>query len=159
MPAERRGWRAGCEALRTALELAPVGVHAVSAGKTVLQDGHAVNILIEPVENATDKRSAPLLCCRVADAGSSETISPRWPGALPHPPSVRLGLRLLRRKYPVPMLRAGTGLSQQDAIPRQGAPQKGTEVAGGCPTAWNRRLRMADQTFRRPKSGAQLEYC
>jgi hypothetical protein len=117
--------RAECEALRTALELAPVGAHAVSAGKTVLQDGHAVYILVEPVEKATDKRSAPLLCCRVADAGSSETISPPLARRSSPPPSVRLGLRLLRRKYPVPMLRAGTGLSQQDPIPRHGAPQRG----------------------------------
>ena len=53
----------------------------------MLQDGHAVYILVEPVEKATDKRSASLLCCRVADAGSSETISPSLARRTsPHPP-------------------------------------------------------------------------
>jgi hypothetical protein len=51
--------------------------------------------------------------------------APRCPRRISPHPSTRLGPRLLRRKYPVPVLRAGTGLSQQDPIPRQGAPQRG----------------------------------
>jgi hypothetical protein len=41
----------------------------------VLRSGHAARILVERVEKPTDNGSASLLCCRVADADSPETIS------------------------------------------------------------------------------------
>src|SRR5229473_2383200 len=62
---------------------------------------------MERREKPTDNGSASLLSCRVADADSPETISPRWPRRTSPHPSVRLAPRLLRLKYPVPLLRAG----------------------------------------------------
>ena len=129
----------------------------------VLHRGHAAYILVESVEKPTDNRLVSLLRCGAMDADSFGNDQPVvGPAHFPTPPSVRLGPRLVRRKYPVPVLRAGTGLSRQDLIPDKGGTTKGTEVASGCPTAWNRArhgLRMADQAFRRQKSGPQLEYC
>jgi hypothetical protein len=130
--------RAECEALRTALELAPVGAHAVSAGKTVLQDGHAVYILVEPVEKATDKRSAPLLCCRVADAGSSETISPPLARGTSPPPLRAPGPAATSTEVPGPHAEGRDRTFPARPHPPTRGTTKGTEVAGGCPTAWNR---------------------
>jgi hypothetical protein len=127
----------------------------------VLRRGHGVYILIESVEKPTDNSVASLFCCRVADADSSKRSARRCPRRISPHPSSAWGPRLLRRKYPVPVLRAGTGLSQQDPIPRQGAPRRGPRSRADVLTAWNRtrlRLRMAGQAFRRPKRGPQLEY-
>ncbi len=71
----------------------------------MLRSGHAARILVERVEKPTDNGSASLLCGRAADADSPETISPRWPGALPQTPPCAWA-----RGYfdnPVPLLRAG----------------------------------------------------
>jgi hypothetical protein len=95
--------------------------------RPVLRRGHAAYILVEAVEKPTDNGSASLLCCRVADVGSPETISPALPpGAFPHNPPRAWGPRLLRRKYPIPVLRARTGLRNKTPIPRQGAPRRGS---------------------------------
>jgi hypothetical protein len=84
----------------------------------VLQGGHAACILVEPVEKPTDNGLASLLCCRVADADSSETISPALaPAHFPHTPPCAWGPRLLRRKSPVPLLRAGPVCRKQDPNP------------------------------------------
>jgi hypothetical protein len=57
------------------------------------------------------------------------------PAHFPTPPPCAWGPRLLRRKYPVPVLRAGTGLSQQDPYPPTRGTTKGTKVASGYPAA------------------------
>jgi hypothetical protein len=91
----------------------------------VLQSGHAACILVKRVEKPTDNESASLLCCRVADADSPETISPRWPRRTSPHPSVRLGPRLLRRKYPVPLLRAGPDTETRPQSPGLGGTREG----------------------------------
>ncbi len=86
----------------------------------------------------------------------------RWPRRISQHPPRAWGPRLLRRKYPVPVLRRGSDCRNKTPIPRQGGHHKGTEAASGCPTAWNRTrkgLRKADQAFRWRKSGLQLKYC
>src|SRR5262249_30009975 len=79
-------------------------------GWLVLQGGHAVSILVERVENPTDNRSASLLCCRVADADSSETISPRWPRRTsPHTPLRAPGPAATSTELTGPAAEGGTG--------------------------------------------------
>jgi hypothetical protein len=126
----------------------------------VLQGGHAACILVEPVEKPTDNGSASLLCCRVADADSSETISPALAPAHFPTPLRAPGARGCFDVNPGPVAEGGTGRRKQDHNPRLRGSTKGTEVARGCPHRVEphaERLRVADQAFRGPKNGCPLE--
>jgi hypothetical protein len=92
-------------------------LHVTTAA--VLHGEHTAYILVEGVEKPTDKRSASLLYCRVAN-----TDFPKPRRTSPHPLRAP-GPAATSTEVAVPVLRARTGLSQQDPIPRQGAPRRG----------------------------------
>ena len=70
-----------------------IRAHAHFAAVAVLHGGHAAGILVERVENPTDKRPASSLCYGVADPASPEANRPVvGPGAFPHTPP-RAGAR------------------------------------------------------------------
>jgi hypothetical protein len=99
----------------------------------VLQLGDAASILVERVGKPTDNRSASLLCCRAADADSSETISPALAPAHFPTPLHAPGARGYFDELTGPVLRAGPDAETRPQSPDKGGTTKGTEVACGCP--------------------------
>src|SRR5258708_38435590 len=87
----------------------------------VLQGGYATCILVESVEKPTDNRSASLLCCRVADADSPETISLALaPAHFPTHPLHAPGPAATSTEIPDPVLRAGPDVETRPQSPSGG---------------------------------------
>ena len=100
----------------------------------MLQGGHAACILVERVEKPTDNGPARLLCYRVADADSPETIGPALaPAHFPtplHAPGARGYFDGSTRSR----AEGGTGRRNKTPIP-QGASKRGPRSRARIVTA------------------------
>jgi hypothetical protein len=93
----------------------------------VLRRGHAAYIVVESVEKATDNRSASLLCCRVADADSPETIGLALPRALSPTPLHAPGAAATSTEVPGPRAEG----RDRTFVTRPRSPDKGTTKGTG----------------------------
>jgi hypothetical protein len=134
--------------------------HQQCGDRQVLHRGHAAYILVESVEKPTDSGSASLLCWRAVELILLEP-APALPLAHFPTPLHAPGAAATSTEVPGPRAEGrDRTFATKTPIPRQGAPRRGPRSRAGVQprgTRTRQRLRMADEAFRGPKSGPEVE--